>query len=141
MGPLVAVLDDLRREGDELADAVAGLSDHEWCRPTPAAGWAVAHQIAHLAWTDDVALIAARYPDEFDDEVRRQRARADAAGSGLGDWAAGQRARVAPQDLLTVWESGCSRLADALVGVPEGTKLPWFGPPMSATSMATARLM
>ncbi len=25
--------------------------------------------------------------------------------------------------------------------MPEGTKLPWYGPPMSATSMATARFM
>ena len=32
-------------------------------------------------------------------------------------------------------------LAEALAAVPEGTRLPWFGPPMSATSMATARFM
>jgi uncharacterized protein (TIGR03084 family) len=29
----------------------------------------------------------------------------------------------------------------ALADVPQGRKLPWFGPPMSAMSMATARLM
>ena len=34
-----------------------------------------------------------------------------------------------------------TRLAAALLAVPPGTKLPWFGPPMSAASMATARLM
>jgi uncharacterized protein (TIGR03084 family) len=32
-------------------------------------------------------------------------------------------------------------LHDALGAVPEGRKLQWFGPPMSAPSMATARLM
>ena len=32
-------------------------------------------------------------------------------------------------------------LHDALLTVEDGRKLPWFGPPMSAPSMATARLM
>ena len=31
-------------------------------RPTPAEGWTVAHQIAHLAWTDEQALLAATDP-------------------------------------------------------------------------------
>ena len=30
---------------------------------------------------------------------------------------------------------------EALLTVADGRKLPWFGPPMSAASMATARLM
>jgi uncharacterized protein (TIGR03084 family) len=33
------------------------------------------------------------------------------------------------------------RLADVLRTYPSGQKMPWYGPPMSATSMATARLM
>jgi uncharacterized protein (TIGR03084 family) len=32
-------------------------------------------------------------------------------------------------------------LHDELLAVSDGRKLPWFGPPMSAASMATARLM
>ena len=32
-------------------------------------------------------------------------------------------------------------MAAALVSVPAGQKLPWFGPPMGAATMATARLM
>jgi len=32
-------------------------------------------------------------------------------------------------------------LTEALAAVPAGTKLQWFGPPMTAMSMATARLM
>ncbi len=32
-------------------------------------------------------------------------------------------------------------LAERLAEMPEGARLPWFGPPMSVTSMATARLM
>ena len=44
-------------------------------------------------------------------------------------------------DLLTGWRIGRAALGRALTTVPEGRKLPWFGPPMSAASMATARLM
>jgi uncharacterized protein (TIGR03084 family) len=50
-------------------------------------------------------------------------------------------ANLAPADLLTDWRVTRGRLHDALLAVPEGRKLPWFGPPMSAPSMATARLM
>ncbi len=32
---------------------------------TPAPGWTVAHQIAHLAWTDRLALLSATDPDAF----------------------------------------------------------------------------
>ena len=41
------------------------------------------------------------------------------------------------------WPTGAhrARLHDALLTVADGRKLPWFGPPMSAASMATARLM
>ena len=48
---------------------------------------------------------------------------------------------AAPADLLADWRATRNRLHDALLTVPDGRKLPWFGPPMSAASMATARLM
>ena len=52
------------------------------------------------------------------------------------------RAREAgPVDLLARWDAGRTTLAAALREVPDGHKMPWFGPPMSATSMATARFM
>jgi uncharacterized protein (TIGR03084 family) len=57
------------------------------------------------------------------------------------DRAAAEWAQRPPAALLDIWRGGRGRLAAALKVVPDGTKLPWFGPPMSATSMATARLM
>ena len=50
-------------------------------------------------------------------------------------------ATLAPAELLADWRVTRGRLHDALLTVPEGRKVPWFGPPMSAASMATARLM
>ena len=57
------------------------------------------------------------------------------------DRAAAERAATPPPSLLDALARRRGALADALRAVPAGTKLPWFGPPMSATSMATARLM
>ena len=40
------------------------------------------------------------------------------------------------------WRAGQARAREALRAAgPAGTKLPWYGPPMSIASMATARLM
>jgi uncharacterized protein (TIGR03084 family) len=44
-------------------------------------------------------------------------------------------------DLLSWWRESRDTLATTLLELPAGTKLPWYGPPMSAASMATARLM
>ncbi|MGW1815848.1 TIGR03084 family metal-binding protein [Streptomyces sp. NPDC002125] len=134
----VAVLDDLREESDELDLLVAGLSAHEWTVPTPAEGWTVAHQIAHLNWTDEVALVAATEPGAFAAEVEK----ALAAPDSFVDEAAGEAvAALTPEALLVEWREGRARLQDALRAAPAGAKLPWYGPPMSVASMASARLM
>ncbi|MDN5896111.1 MAG: maleylpyruvate isomerase N-terminal domain-containing protein, partial [Nocardioides sp.] len=58
-GVLEGVLADLAAQGEELDAQVAGLSEEEWHTPTPAPGWDVAAQVAHLAWTDEAAVAAA----------------------------------------------------------------------------------
>ncbi len=135
MADLAPVLTDLAAETGQLDDLVAELDPAGWARPTPAEGWTIAHQIAHLAWTDDVALIAITDPPRFQAELQSALAR---IGTYV-DEAAAEGARR--PDLLESWRTGRTKLADALRTVPEGTKLAWFGPPMSAMSMATARLM
>jgi uncharacterized protein (TIGR03084 family) len=46
-----------------------------------------------------------------------------------------------PEHLLARWRAGRTELGDRLADVPDGVRIPWFGPPMAAASMATARLM
>jgi uncharacterized protein (TIGR03084 family) len=132
-----AVLTDLTAEGDQLDDLVAKLDASEWARATPAAGWTIAHQVAHLAWTDQAALLAATDPPGFAEAL--QQAAADPLG--FVDKAAEAGAAASPMELLETWREGRRDLAAALAAVPDGTRIAWFGPPMSATSMATARLM
>ena len=132
--PVVA---DLRAESDELDDLVADLPAARWADPTPSPGWTIAHQIAHLLWTDRVALTAVT--DEAGFAVALQEAANNP--TGFVDAGAEELAVTAPAQLLADWRQTRMRLHDALLAVADGRKLPWFGPPMSAPSMATARLM
>ena len=133
---LAAVLHDLESEGGDLDALVRDLPRGEWIRPTPSPGWSIAHQIAHLTWTDEQALLAATDPPAFDRSLRRF-----LRGESTVDAAADEGARLPPEELLNRWREGRVGLASALAALPDGARLRWFGPPMGAASMATARLM
>lgn len=134
---VIGVVADLEAESAQLDTLVAGLDDAGWATPTPAPGWTIAHQIAHLAWTDEVAAIAATDPDRFGALLSEA---ASSVATYVDD--AAEAGAAAPADeILAGWRAARDRLADALREVPAGVKIPWFGPPMSAASMATARLM
>ena len=137
MADLSEIVDDLRAESDELDALVAPLADERWAAPTPAAGWTIAHQIGHLLWTDRGALVAVTDEDAFADVVKT----AVDDPIGFVNTAADELAAVPPAELLADWRLTRARLHDALLTVADGRKLPWFGPPMSGPSMATARLM
>lgn len=137
MSDPAAVLDDLRAEGDELDQLAGGLSERQWSLATPAPGWSIAHQIAHLAWTDTAALLSVTDPEGFAAEVRK----ALAAPERFVDEGAEAGAGLPAGELLARWRDGRERLRRALRAAPDGAKFPWYGPPMSAASMATGRLM
>lgn len=134
---LDALLRDLEAEGEDLDALVAVLPADKWATPTPAEGWTVAHQIAHLAWTDEQAILAATNEDRFAGVLAEGAADPD----GFVEAAAQRGAAMDPGVLLESWREGRKDLVATLAALPEGTKLAWFGPPMSAASMATARIM
>src|SRR5258705_8113257 len=130
------ILADLNAESAELDVLVAGLSIADWARATPAVGWTIAHQVAHLTWTDEAATLAARDPDGFAAHV----ATALAEPSTFADHGAAQLLNE-PAVMLERWRRGRIALADGLASIPPGHRIPWYGPAMSPASMATARLM
>jgi uncharacterized protein (TIGR03084 family) len=137
MAAVQQIVDDLRVESDELDALVAPLAEDRWATPTPAEGWTIAHQIGHLLWTDRASLTS--ITDEAAFAGLLETAAADPIG--FVEAGAAELAATAPAELLADWRVTRTRLHDALLTVPDGRKLPWFGPPMSAASMATARLM
>jgi uncharacterized protein (TIGR03084 family) len=134
---LAGVLADLAVEGDRLEALVVDLPDERWATPTPAQGWDVATQIAHLAWTDEAAHAAATDPERWDALLREALDDPDHAV----DTAARVGAATSPAALLDRWRTARRTLAATLGSRPGGERIPWYGPPMSASSMATARFM
>lgn len=131
------IVTDLRAESDDLDALVATLPADRWAEPTPAPGWTIAHQIGHLLWTDRVSLTAITDEAGFTEMLGV----AATNPAGFVDDGAAELAALPPAELLVDWRTTRGRLHEALRAVPDGRKLPWFGPPMSAASMATARLM
>ena len=128
-----SLCDDLAAEHAALDARVARLDEAGWSTPTPAEGWLVRDQIAHLACSDESARLAASDGEAFlereailSQEFRQQRQ--DAA------------ARRPPRELLESWRAGRAAMLEALRRLGARTRLPWFGPPMSALTFATARL-
>ncbi|MFD3540925.1 TIGR03084 family metal-binding protein [Streptomyces sp. NPDC058662] len=133
----VAVLADLREEGRELDALVAELSESDWTRATPAPGWDIACQIAHLHWTDRAALLSLTDAAGFGRMVEE----ALKAPDSFVDDGAREGAALAPAELLARWRAGRTALDEALAAASRDTRFPWYGPPMKAASMAGARLM
>lgn len=130
-------LDVLRAECADLDSLVAGVAAADWARPTPAAGWTIAHQIAHLAWTDEVALLTATGSADFGRVLQE----ATREPRTYVDRMAAEGASRPPSELLDRWRTARAALADALASADPSTRIAWFGPPMSPRSMSTARLM
>ncbi|MFX0573513.1 TIGR03084 family metal-binding protein [Nocardia nepalensis] len=136
MADLDALLRDFADECAEL-ERIVTLPPADWSKPTPAPGWSIAHQIGHLAWTDEVATMAAADADGFAKLLEQAAPKAFT----FVDEAAEEAATTPSAELLDRWRRGRDALIEALRAVPHGTKLPWFGPPMSAASMVSARIM
>jgi uncharacterized protein (TIGR03084 family) len=127
----------LRTETASLDRVIAPLDDAAWRTPTPAQGWTVLDQIAHLAHFDDVTTLAARDPDRF----RAERDAAVARGEAIVDAAADRTRALAPDAVLAWFRRARVALLDTLPALDPATRVPWYGPDMSAASALTARIM
>ena len=131
------VIDDLIAETASLRRILAGLDPAGWETPTPAEGWAVRDQIGHLAFFDETALTALVDPERFVAEAAALAAR----GSDFADDVARDQRRRSGEELLAWWDRARAALVAAYRGADPRGRLPWYGPPMSVMSAATARLM
>src|SRR5699024_8708889 len=121
MSILETVLDDLAAESQQLDRWVGDLPEERWRVPTPAPGWTIAHQIGHLAWTDEASLTAINDVEDFG----RMMKSAAADPTGFVDAGADRWAELAPRQILQRWRDGRRALADALPAVPDGQKIAW----------------
>ncbi|MBO0820700.1 MAG: TIGR03084 family protein [Nocardiopsaceae bacterium] len=132
---------DLGAESAALDELVTGLGPAGWAKPTPASGWTVRDQIAHLAYFDEATVLAVTEPETFRAEARDLLAGGDdfvdritAAYRHVTDGHVAVWYRAARRELLAV-------LGAAPPGAPSTGPVPWFGPDMSLASTVTARIM
>ncbi|MDN5916245.1 MAG: TIGR03084 family metal-binding protein [Pseudonocardia sp.] len=132
-----ALADDLAAESAVLRGLLAPLQEHEWRLSTPAAGWNVGDQVAHLAYFDDVAVRSATDPDAF--VADREKIEAD--GGISPDTVADRFRGLTGTQLLPWFDEARERLVTSFRVLEPSLRVPWFGPPMSAASSLTARIM
>ncbi|MGO8875886.1 MAG: TIGR03084 family metal-binding protein [Acidimicrobiales bacterium] len=122
---LVAMLDERLRSDPAIVE-----------KPTPAEGWTVADQLAHLAYFDEALLLAMGDPLEF----RVERDLLIARGGEVAALAR-ERHQARGGSLLGWFQEARADLVTTLRGDDARRRVPWYGPDMSLASAATARLM
>lgn len=132
-----SLLRDLQAETADLIATLEGLSAAQWALVTPAEGWDIHDQVIHLAFFDDLATLGFTRPDEF-------RVTVDALRAGGPDWVDQvnrERTMLPPDETLRWLTESRAALSRLFADVGPGARSQWFGPPMSAATAATARLM
>jgi len=131
------LVSDLRSEQEALDDVVAALDDEQLGIATPAEGWDVADELSHLAGFDEAATTALTDPAAFTSDLERRLAVGD---DPVAEYTARGRA-IEPTAVRGWWRRARTALLAATEGLDPKTRVPWYGPPMSAMSFVTARLM
>jgi uncharacterized protein (TIGR03084 family) len=131
------VITDLIADGEEIDRMVTNLDDAQWRLPTPAPGWTIAHQVAHLTATFRLAATAAADPSAFHSLAARLGDDFDAnVATALSPYLAH------PPDLLREqWRAGRTAAERALAQVPAGQLVPWLVRPLPAPVLAAAGMM
>jgi uncharacterized protein (TIGR03084 family) len=130
------LLADLAAEHASLDDLVAPLDARAWETPTPAAGWTIVDCVAHVSFFDGTAALSATNPSAFEADAKTLM-----ADPSRLDGVHARAHELGGPVLLEEWRSARHAVLAAFDGLDPSTRLPWYGPPMSARSFVTARLM
>lgn len=137
MSELQNVISALDADGDEVDRMVAGLDESQWTLPTPAEGWTVAHQIAHLTATFRLAALAASDAQGFTALAATLSPDFDANVQA----ALSQFVNLPPQALLAQWRGARAAASGALSAVPGDQVVPWLVRPLPPAVLACAGMM
>jgi len=135
-----SICKDLADEYAALDDMVKNLDADGWQTVTPFYNWTIKDEISHLAYFDKTACLSATDSEAFAAEVEKSLQgitsfddvfkNVNAMGGAMSD-----------ADLLAWWRKERAQLVAALESLKPDTRVPWYGPSMSARSSATARIM
>ena len=131
------VYDDLIADGDDVEALVTDLGADEWSTATPAPGWTVKHQIAHLAFVAQLAALATSRPEAFAAHV----ADAERDFQGAVDAALTVYLKLSDGELVDKWRQERNSAAKALAAVEPTATVPWLVNPLPPSVLAAAGMM
>jgi uncharacterized protein (TIGR03084 family) len=134
---LAQLLIDLREETEVVDELISELKPSQWDLPTTAEGWSITDQVSHLAYFDDTASLAASDPDRFRVEAQVLIAH----GPNFTEHVAERYHSLPPAELLPWFRRSRAHYLKTFADLDARTRLPWYGPSMSAAISVTARLM
>ncbi|RII06889.1 hypothetical protein DSC45_35075 [Streptomyces sp. YIM 130001] len=137
MADLHDTLKALTADTEDVIGLVADLDAAAWQTPTPAPGWSIADQIAHLTFIFRLAKTAAADPRTFEAIA------ASAANdfNGAVNAALRQFNTLPPEELLTTFQAEAESCVRALAAVPEDEVVPWLVNPLPPTILTCAGIM
>jgi uncharacterized protein (TIGR03084 family) len=128
---------DALAEHDDLRAMLAGIPEEDWDRSTPAAGWTIRDQLSHLGYFDGAARLSMADPDTFRSLLAEAAADIEKFVAATLDYGRG----IPGSELLDRFTEARRSLVEAALAMPDGARVPWYGPDMSVASSITARIM
>jgi enediyne biosynthesis protein E11 len=132
------VFADLTAEAAEVDQLLEGLADEDWARPTPAPGWTVADQVAHLAFIFRLAGTAASDGETFKAMTSKVSAENFEA---VVNGALAEFRNDPPEVLRNRWRAERDAAIKALGVVPADRPVPWLVRPLPPAVLASAGMM
>ena len=138
---LVRQVQDLRAEGDALNDLLTGMDDDYWHQATAFKNWSVWEVVAHLHFSDYLALTSLRSAAEFK-PLAQQVTSARSPGAFTRQWLMqGRQQPLTGPELRQRWRSMFIEMCEQLAAADPNERFAWFGPGMKARMFTTARQM
>jgi enediyne biosynthesis protein E11 len=131
------VIADLVADADVLDHILGDLEGSDWRRETPAPGWTIAHQVAHLSATFRLAALAASDPERFQAMKARLSDDFDANVAGAMQPYLGS----SPEQMFRRWQDERHNVVQALRALPADEMVPWLVRPLPASILAAAGIM
>jgi uncharacterized protein (TIGR03084 family) len=128
---------DLAAETEVIEQMLVGLPDDAWDTPTPAEGWLIRDQIAHLAYFDEAAVTSVLEPERFKAEAKAH----IAVGMDFPDRLVQEQRSLSVPELHAWFRRARLSLITETGERDPKERVPWYGPSMSLASSVTARIM
>ena len=131
---------DLRIEQKALYDLFENQPDSFWQSPSQFKDWKIWDIIAHLHFSDHMALTAATSDEAFF-ALQAELAELFTGEISFRDYARNWAGNISGQELLNHWNQMFNDMCTRFDEAPDGQRYKWFGPDMGVRMFATARQM